>query len=120
CKRLNPRLVQELERLGTMLERALVGRRISVSWTHGEYTPGNVRMAGMQGPVNSIVGWGGAQGDRPALIDEYLMILTTSWRVQRSNLGAAGGERLRAGGLSDSERNAMRVAYERTEADFGA
>ena len=120
CQRLDPRLVPELDRLETMLARALVGRRISVSWTHGDYTPGNVRVAGMQGPVNSIVGWGGAQGDRPALIDEYLMILTASCQVERAHLGAAVSERLRAGGLSDSERNALRAACERSGTDFGA
>jgi Phosphotransferase enzyme family len=120
CQRLEPRLVAELDRLETMLTQALVGRRISVSWTHGDYTPGNVRVAGMQGPVNSIVGWGGAQGDRPALIDEYLMILTASCQVERAHFGAAVSDRLRAGGLCDSERNALRAACERSGTDFGA
>ena len=120
CRRQDPRLVPALDRLETMLARALVGRRISVSWTHGDYTPANVRVAGLQGPVNSIVGWGGAQGDRPALIDEYLVILTTSCQVERADLGAAVGELLRAGGLSDSERNALRAACERSDTDFGA
>lgn len=120
CQRLEPQLVPELDRLETMLTRALVGRRISVSWTHGDYTPGNVRVAGMQGPVNSIVGWGGAQGDRPALIDEYLMILMASCQVERAHFGAVVSERLRAGGLCDSERKALRAACERSGTDFGA
>jgi hypothetical protein len=120
CQRLDPRLVPELDRLETMLARALVGRRISVSWTHGDYTPGNVRLAGMEGSVNSIVSWGEAQGDRPALIDEYLMILTATCQVQRADLGAVVSERLRAAGLSDSERDALRTACERSGTDFGA
>jgi hypothetical protein len=120
CQRLDPRLVPKLDRLETMLAQALVGRRMPVSWTHGDYTPGNVRVAGMQGPVNGIVGWGEAQADRPALIDEYLMILTASCQVERAHLGAAVSERLWAGGLSDSERNALRAACERWGTDFGA
>jgi hypothetical protein len=53
CPRLDPRLVPKLDGLETMLARALVGRRMPVSWTHGDYTPGNVRVAGMQGPVTA-------------------------------------------------------------------
>lgn len=120
CQRLDPRLVPKLDQLETMLAQALVGRRMPVSWTHGDYTPGNVRVAGMQGPVNGIVGWGEAQADRPALIDEYLMILTASCQVERAELGTIVSERLRAGGLSDSERNALRAARGRSDTDIGA
>jgi hypothetical protein len=120
CQRLDPSLVSKLDRLETMLAGALVGRRMPVSWTHGDYTPGNVRVAGMQGPVNGIVGWGGAQADRPALVDEYLIILTASCQVERAHLGTIVSERLRAGGLSASERNALRAACGRSGTDIGA
>ena len=120
CQRLDPSLIPKLDRLETMLAQALVGRRMPVSWTHGDYTPGNVRVAGMQGPVNGIVGWGGAQAARPALVDEYLIILTASCQVERADLGAVVSERLRAGGLSDSERNALRAARGRSDNAIGA
>jgi hypothetical protein len=119
CRRLDPRRVSDVERLGTMLRRALVGRRMPVSWTHGGYTPGNVRVAGTQGPVTGIVDWGGARRDRPALIDEYLMILTASCQVEGADLGAVVTERLRVGGLSDRERNALRAAGDQRDADIG-
>ena len=44
CQRLDPRLVPEVDRLGTILRQTLVGRRMPVCWTHGSYTPGNVRV----------------------------------------------------------------------------
>jgi hypothetical protein len=119
CRRLDPRLVPEVEWLGTMLRRALVGRRVPVSWTHGDYTPGNVRVAGVQGAVTGIVDWGGARPGRPPLIDEYLMILTASCQVERADLGTVVAERLRAGGLSESERNALRAARDEADADIG-
>jgi Phosphotransferase enzyme family len=119
CRRLDPGLVPEVGRLGTMLRQALVGWRMPVSWTHGDYTPGNVRVAGVRGPVTGIVDWGGARPGQPALIDEYLMILTASCLVQRAELGTLVAERLRAGGLSDRERNALRAARDRPDADFG-
>jgi len=117
CRRLDPGLVPEVDRLGKMLRQALIGWRMPVSWTHGDYTPDNVRLAGMQGPVTGIVDWSGARPGQLALIDEYLMILTASCLVERSDLGTAVAERLRAGGLSDRERSALRTARDRADAD---
>jgi hypothetical protein len=119
CRRLDPRLVPEVERLGAMLRQALVGWRMPVSWTHGDYTPSNVRVAGVRGPVTGIVDWGGARPGQPALIDEYLMILMASCQVERTDLGTVVADRLRAGGLADRERNALRAARNQTDADFG-
>ena len=118
CRRLDPHLLPHLERLGGMLRQAVVGRRIQVSWTHGDYTPGNVRMGGASGPVTGIVDWGGARPGQPALIDEYLMVLMASCQMERADLGTLVAERLRVGGLSDRERAALRVARERADADF--
>ena len=119
CRRLDPLLIPAVDRVGTMLRRVLVGRRMPVSWTHGDYTPGNVRVAGARGAVTGIVDWGGARPGQPALIDEYLMILTASCQVERAELGTVIAERLRAGGLSDRERNALRAARDRLDADIG-
>src|SRR5271156_5313338 len=119
CWRLDPRRVPEVDRLGMMLRRAVVGRPIPVSWTHGDYTPRNVRVAGVHGPVIGIVDWGAARPGRPSLVDEYLMILTATCQVERADLGALVAARLRAGGLSDGERAALRAAREQSDADEG-
>jgi aminoglycoside phosphotransferase (APT) family kinase protein len=119
CHRLDPALDPEVERLGAVLRQALVGGRVLVSWTHGDYTPSNVRVAGARGPVTGIVDWGGARPGQPALIDEYLMILTASCQVERTDLGTVVADRLRAGGLADRERNALRAARDETYADIG-
>jgi hypothetical protein len=119
CRRLDPHRVSEMDRLGTMLREALVGWRMPVSWTHGDFTPGNVRVAGMQGPVTGIVDWGGARPGQPALIDEYLMILTASCQVEQADLGSVVAARLRAGGLLDRERDALRAARDQPDAHVG-
>jgi hypothetical protein len=108
-----------VDRLETILRQALVRRRMPVSWTHGNYTPRNVRVAGVQGPVTGIVDWGEAEPGRLSLIDEYLMILTASCQVERADLGTVVTERLRAGGLSDRERNILRAARDRSNMDSG-
>jgi hypothetical protein len=76
-------------------------------------------MAGMQGPVTGIVDWARARPGRPALIDEYLMVLTASCQVDQADIGTVVTERLRAGGLSDRERNALRAARDLPEVDIG-
>jgi hypothetical protein len=119
ARRLDPGQVPEVDRLGKMLRQALIGRRMPVSWTHGDYTPSNVRLAGVQGTVTGIVDWGGARRGQPALIDEYLMILTASCQVERADLSTVVAERLRTGGLSDRERNTLRAAHDQTDADIG-
>jgi hypothetical protein len=119
CRRLDPRLVPDMNRLGTVLRQALVGWRMPVSWTHGDYTPANVRVAGIRGPVTGIVDWGGARPGQPTFIDEYLMLLTASSQVEETELGAVVADRLRAGGLSDRERSALRAAHDRPDAEIG-
>jgi Phosphotransferase enzyme family len=102
-----------------MLRQAVVGRRIQVSWTYGDYAPGNVRVGRARGPVTGIVDWGGARPGQPALIDEYPMVLTTSYQTERADLGTLVAERLRAGGLSGRERIGLCVARERADSDSG-
>ncbi len=119
CRRLAPHLIPDVAWMGTLLRRALVGRRLPMSWTHGEYTPGNIRVAGARGPVTGILNWGGARPGRPALIDEYLMILTATSQVERSDLGAVVAERLQAGALSGRELNALAAAHNRCDGESG-
>ena len=47
------------------------------------------------------------------------MILTASCLVERADLGTVVAERLRADGLSDRERNALRASRDRADADIG-
>lgn len=119
CQRLDPSLVPVLERLGKLVRQALVGWRMPVSWTHGDYTPGNVRVAGAEGPVTGIVNWGGARPGQPALIDEYLMILTARSQVEGTDLGAVVAERIREGGLTDQEHQLLLAARGQQDTSIG-
>jgi hypothetical protein len=117
CRRLDPRLVPVLDRIESMLGRALVGRRMPVSWTHGDYTPANIRLAGVKDTVTGIVGWSRARSDRLPLIDEYLLVLTASCHVEQADLGTVVTERLQSGGLSARERHVLHAASDRSETD---
>lgn len=110
CSRLDPGRVSMVDRVSTMLRRDLRGWRVAVSWTHGAYVPSNVRVDGVEGRVTGVVDWGAARPGRPALIDQYLMLLTASCQVQGADLGTVVAERLRGGGLLERERHALRAA----------
>jgi hypothetical protein len=120
CGRLEPGLTPKLERLEAMLARAIVGRRMTVCWTHGDYTPDSVRLAGPRGPVNRIVGWDKAREDRPALIDTYLMVLTASCQHEAAGFGAVVSQRLTGGGLCASERKALAAMGNRAGGGAGS
>lgn len=119
CSRLDPGRAVKVDRLSQTLRRDLRAWRVPVGWTHGGYTPGNVLVDGVQGRVTGIVDWGGGAPGRPALIDEYLLILTASCQVQGVDLGTVVTERLRAGGLLERERRALHAARDRTDSDAG-
>lgn len=112
----HPRMSHRLRCLEEHLTRALVGRRMTVCWTHGAYTPDNVQLAGPHGPVNRVVGWGRARGDRPALIDLYLMVLTAGCQARQVDLSTLVADRVRSGGLMDWERRVLVGATGDTDA----
>jgi hypothetical protein len=115
CQPMDPDLVAAIDRLRKVLREALVGRRLPTCWTHGHYTPGNVRLD-VHGSVIGIEDWRWARPAQLALIDEYLMILTASRQVEQAELGAIVAARLQSGGLSDRERNALGVTHNRPNA----
>jgi hypothetical protein len=117
CQTVDPDMVAAIDRLRRVLREALVGRRLPTCWTHGHYTPGNVRLD-VHGSVIGIEDWGWARPAQLALIDEYLMILTASRQVEEAELGAIVAARLQTGGLSDRERNALGARHDRPSAYF--
>lgn len=112
---MDPDLVTAMDRVQRVLREALVGRRLPTCWTHGHYTPGNVRLD-VNGSVIGIEDWDWARPAKLAIIDEYLMILTASCQVEQSELGTIIAARLQAGGLSDCERKALRAKRDRPSA----
>lgn len=55
------------------LAAGLAGRPTTVAWTHGDFAPGNVLLAG--GRVTGLVDWAGAVPDGPAEVDACTLAL---------------------------------------------
>jgi O-antigen/teichoic acid export membrane protein len=107
CRVSNPALLTAVARLGESLRDSLTDRRVLVSWTHGDFTPGNVLLTDNGDRVAGIVDWGGARPDQLSILDSYLMLLASLRCREGRELGAIVLRLLRAGSLPDRERRLL-------------
>jgi aminoglycoside phosphotransferase (APT) family kinase protein len=76
-----------LNRVMAEIRVSLVGRRLRVSWIHGDFWLGNVLAADERGPATGIVDWDSA-GDRELPVIDLLHLLAyTRTLTQRRELG---------------------------------
>ena len=112
CQVMAPKMLPTVERLGEVLRGALANRHVLVSWTHGDFTPGNVRLASERGQVTGVIDWGtvarrGCRLDRRRLAcddgaaaaneTEITGRLGSRVRCHRAALRAASADRRSAG-----------------------
>jgi O-antigen/teichoic acid export membrane protein len=76
-----------LGRLRTELHEALIGNRVSVSWTHGDYVPGNVILDPVGRTVNGIVDWELSSTPNMPMLDIVQLMLSTRTTTRRRELG---------------------------------
>ncbi len=84
-----------IARLAVELRQALLGRRLSVSWVHGDFAPGNILVTPDGSALTGIVDWDLAQPDDLPLLDLIQLVLSTRMLVQRRELGEVLGGLLR-------------------------
>ena len=92
-----------LETLRGRLHDGFVGRRILVSWTHGDFAPGNVIMSEDGRQVTGIVDWATARPDGPAPADGQLFRLALRRETRGQELGAVLVQALRGEIQLDAE-----------------
>jgi O-antigen/teichoic acid export membrane protein len=78
---------QAIARLAAELREALSGRSLSVSWIHGDFWPGNIRITPDGTKVLGIVDWDQAVPDGLPLLDTLMLLLFVRMAVQRTELG---------------------------------
>jgi Phosphotransferase enzyme family len=76
-----------LERLGDELYASFRNRIVRVSWTHGDYWPGNLLVARGGSRVTGIVDWDQASLGQPPALDLLHLLLYTRALVHRCDLG---------------------------------
>lgn len=101
-----------LQALGDELRGDLRDRTVSVRWTHGDYTPGNVRLAPDGSEVMSVLDWGGATSSGLAAFDSYLFLLASRMIRQRRELGRVVTEMMGLEDWSADERGMLGLERE--------
>ncbi|MGH9102822.1 MAG: phosphotransferase [Acidimicrobiales bacterium] len=88
------------ERLGT----AMAGQRVTVSWCHGDFTPGNVVLSDDGTTVSGILDWGRSRpADLPA-VDNLLMIVAARSQAEHREIGHVVVSILASGRLAGDDR----------------
>lgn len=96
-----------LDRLGCELADALTGRRLAVSWIHGDYVPGNILVDRRALRVTGVVDWELARpGDLP-LVDVATLLLAARMRTSRRELGRVVSDWLAGARWTDDEQRIL-------------
>ncbi|MXM64511.1 phosphotransferase [Streptomyces sp. HUCO-GS316] len=104
------RRAAEFEALRHRLDAALAGAVLTEGWTHGDYHPGNVLLAGDPLQVTGVFDWSGGRADGPCEIDAYTFVLALRSTLAGRPLGGLVAETLRTGRVPDADRALLALA----------
>jgi O-antigen/teichoic acid export membrane protein len=93
-----------MNRLATQLHSTLAGRTFSVSWVHGDFSPGNILVTPDGAMLTGIVDWELAVPDELPQLDLLQLLLSTRTLVQRRELGDTVRELLNGGNWTPHEQ----------------
>jgi O-antigen/teichoic acid export membrane protein len=109
-------LTTALAHLRAEIWEALLAKRVSVSWVHGDYVPGNVLLDPVDRTVNGIVDWELACSSHLTVLDTIHLILSTRALMQRREFGEVVIGAL-YGDWTGTERALLERAQERLPGD---
>lgn len=99
-----------IERLTIELHEALAGRRLPVSWIHGDFTPGNILVTPDGARLTGIIDWDQAAPDDLPMLDIGLLLLSMRMIGHRRELGDVVSMLLNGAQWTAQEQILMSVA----------
>jgi aminoglycoside phosphotransferase (APT) family kinase protein len=102
-----PGLGSQVAALRDELGAALVGRRLSAGWIHGDYWFGNLLFEAGEAVPRGIVDWDAAGKPSLPVIDVIHLLLYTRRLITGRQLGEIVAEKLRGGGWPAEERRLL-------------
>jgi O-antigen/teichoic acid export membrane protein len=113
----NQRNRKAIRRVSDELHKALAGRTLTLSWIHGNFTPGNILVTPDGTSVTGIIDWDhSAQKELPQL-DLALLLLSTRVLVQRRELGDVIRDLLKSDRWEPHEQTLLDEAYSASPSD---
>jgi aminoglycoside phosphotransferase len=92
-----------LNRVTADIRASLIGRRLRVSWIHGDFWLGNVLVAGDGSTVTGIVDWDFAGNHELPVLDLLHLVVYTRTLVERRELGGVVRDLLDGGAWTPHE-----------------
>lgn len=108
---------RRLDKLTHELQGSLKGKRLTVSWVHGDFSPGNILVTADAGEVTGVLDWDQATPEDLPQLDLVLLFLSTRMLSQRRELGDIVGEMLNGAEWTSSERDLLKAAQESLPGD---
>jgi aminoglycoside phosphotransferase len=108
---------QTMADLAQTLTDDLIGRRMAVSWLHGDFFPGNILVSPDGGVVSGLVDWDLAAPDELPVLDAMQLLIGIHLVHARSELGPAVRVLLSEGGFTAGEVDALTFAQSRLGGD---
>ena len=108
-----------LIRVTADIRKTLVGRRLRVSWVHGDFWLGNMLVADDGADATGIVDWDFAGPHELPVLDVLHLLIYTRVLVQRKELGRVVGDLLEGDSWSPHELSLLRSCDPLFERDTG-
>jgi Ser/Thr protein kinase RdoA (MazF antagonist) len=108
---------QTMSELGRTLTADLLGRRMAVSWLHGDFFPGNILVSPDGRVVTGLVDWDLAAPDELPVLDAMQLLIGVHLAQARSELGPAVRMLMNEDGFTASEVDALTFAQSRLGGD---
>jgi aminoglycoside phosphotransferase (APT) family kinase protein len=99
-----------LDRLANELHSSLMGKRLPVSWIHGDFSPGNILVTTDAGEVTGILDWDQSEPEGLPQLDLVLLFLSTRMLSQRCELGDIVKKMLNGAGWTSNEGDLLNTA----------
>ena len=110
---------QALNRLAAEIRASLVGRRLKLSWIHGDFWLGNLLVSTDGATATGIVDWDFAGNHELPLIDLLHLVVYTRSLVERRELGGVVRDLLDGGAWSPQEISLLRSSHAELDGDPG-
>ncbi len=106
-----------VDRLTTQLYDALEGRKLTVSWIHGDFVPGNILVAPDGTQVTGLLDWDLAAPDELPPLDVMLLLLSTRMIVEKREIGHVVCRFLEGADWTPFEHNLLNMVQPNTADD---
>ncbi len=104
--------IEAFDRIAFELRAALIGKKVYVSWIHGDFSPSNILVNPAGNQITGIVDWDLSQPNDLPSLDLIHLFLSVRMEVQQRELGHIVSDLLFGGGWTSEEKGLLQAAQQ--------